>query len=34
MEKEYLIKVIKELLNECKDIELLYLIKSLLSDKG
>lgn len=34
MEKEYLIKTIKELLSKCNDIELLYLIKSLLSDKG
>jgi hypothetical protein len=34
MEKDYLIKTIKELLSECTDIDLLYLIVSLLSDKG
>jgi hypothetical protein len=34
MEKEYLIKAIKELLKECNDIELLYLIKSLLSGES
>ena len=32
MERDYLIKVIKNLLAECNDIELLYLIKSLLSE--
>jgi hypothetical protein len=31
MEKDYLIKTIETLLTECNDIELLYLIKSLLS---
>ena len=31
MEKDYLIKSIENLLIECNDIELLYLIKSLLS---
>ena len=31
MEKDYLIKLIENLLVECNDIELLYLIKSLLS---
>ena len=31
MEKDYLIKSIENLLTECNDIELLYLIKSLLS---
>lgn len=31
MDKEYLIKTIKILLSECKDIELLYLIQNLLS---
>ena len=31
MEKNYLIETINELLVECNDIELLYLIKSLLS---
>lgn len=31
MEKDYLIKTIKELLAECTDIEKLYLIKGLLS---
>lgn len=34
MEKDYLIKTIKELLNKCEDIELLYLIQSLLSAKS
>lgn len=33
MEKDYLIETIKELLKECTDIELLYLIQSLLSAK-
>lgn len=33
MEKEYIVDTIKELLNECKDIELLYLIQNLLSVK-
>lgn len=32
MEKEYLIENIKTLLSECTDIELLYLIQSLLSE--
>ena len=31
MEKYYLIKAIEKLLIDCNDIELLYLIKSLLS---
>ena len=31
MEKDYLIKAIENLLAECNDIELLYLVKSLLS---
>lgn len=31
MEKSYLIETIKELLKDCKDIELLYLIQGLLS---
>ena len=31
MEKDYLVKSIENLLAECNDIELLYLIKSLLS---
>lgn len=31
MEKDYLIKAIGTLLTECNDIELLHLIKSLLS---
>lgn len=34
MEKDYLIKSIENLLIECNDIELLYLIKSLLSVKS
>lgn len=34
MERNYLIKTIMELLKECKDIDLLYLIKGLLSAKG
>lgn len=33
MEKHYLIETIKKLLNECTDLETLYLIKSLLSVK-
>lgn len=33
MEKDYLIKTIKELLAECTDLELLYLIQSMLSVK-
>lgn len=33
MEKNYLIETIKKLLSECKDIDLLYLIKDLLSAK-
>lgn len=31
MEKDYLIEVIKQLLAECTDIELLHLIQGLLS---
>ena len=31
MEKDFIIETIKELLKECKDIELLYLIQNLLS---
>lgn len=34
MEREYLINVIIGLIKECKDIDLLYLIKSLLSAKS
>ena len=34
MEKDYLIKAIENLLIDCNDIELLYLIKSLLSVKN
>ena len=34
MEKDYLVKTIENLLIECNDIELLYLIKSLLSVKS
>ena len=34
MEKDYLIKSIVLLLSECDDIELLYLIQSLLSAKN
>lgn len=34
MEKKYLIETIKKLLSECKDIDLLYLINSLLSAKS
>ena len=34
MEKDYLLKVIENLLAECNDIELLYLIKDLLSVKS
>ena len=34
MEKDYLIKTIENLLIDCDDIELLYLIKSLLSVKS
>lgn len=33
MEKDFVIETIKELLTECKDIELLYLIQNLLSAK-
>lgn len=32
MEKDYLIETIKQLLIECTDVELLYLIKSMLSE--
>lgn len=31
MEKDYIIETIKNMLTECNDIELLYLIQSLLS---
>ena len=31
MERDYLIETVYKLLTECNDIELLYLIKSLLS---
>jgi len=31
MEKEYLVETIKNLLTDCTDIELLYLIQGLLS---
>ena len=34
MEKDYLIETINKLLVDCNDIELLYLIKSLLSVKS
>lgn len=34
MERKYLIETIKALLNDCTDIDLLYLIKSLLSAKS
>lgn len=34
MERKYLIETITTLLSECKDIDLLYLIKSLLSAKS
>lgn len=34
MEKDYVIKTIKELLTECNDLELLYLIQSLLSGES
>ena len=34
MEKDYLVKTIENLLIECNDIELLYLVKSLLSVKS
>lgn len=34
MDKEYLIKIIKQLLEECSDIELLYLIQGLLSGQN
>lgn len=34
MERKYLIETIIELLKECKDIDLLYLMKSLLSAKS
>lgn len=33
MEKEYLIETIRELLADCTDIDLLYLIQGLLSAK-
>lgn len=31
MEKDYLIETIKKLLAECTDVEILYIIKNLLS---
>lgn len=31
MEKDFIVETIKQLLNECTDIELLHLIQSLLS---
>lgn len=34
MEKDYIIETIKQLLEECTDIELLYLIQGLLSAKN
>ena len=34
MERDYLIKTIENLLIECNDMELLYLVKSLLSVKS
>lgn len=34
MEKDYIIETIKQLLNECTDIELLYLIQGLLSGQS
>lgn len=34
MERKYLIETIKELLSDCTDIDLLYLIKSLISAKS
>lgn len=34
MEKDYIIETIKQLLEECTDIELLYLIQGLLSVKS
>lgn len=34
MEKDYIIETIKQLLNECTDIELLYLIQGLLSGQN
>ena len=34
MEQQYLQKIIKELVKKCSDIELLYLIKSLLLLSG
>lgn len=34
MEKDYLIETIKQLLEECTDIELLYLIQGLLSGQS
>lgn len=34
MEKDYLIENIKQLLSQCTDIELLYLIQGLLSVDG
>ena len=34
MERDFIIETIKELLNTCDDIELLYLIQSLLSGES
>lgn len=34
MEKDYIIETIKQLLNECTDIELLYLIQGLLNGQS
>ena len=34
MEKDYIIETIKQLLEECTDVELLYLIQGLLSAKN
>ena len=34
MEKDYIIETIKQLLTECTDIELLYLIQGLLSGQS
>lgn len=34
MDKDYIIETIKQLLEECTDVELLYLIQGLLSAKS
>lgn len=34
MERAYIIETIIELLKECKDIDLLYLVQSLLSEQS